>query len=136
MGRDRGRIWTLLALLLLTSCDGGREGSPAAVRTTLAGTATGSRDDLVVIRYDWDRDAQPDVLVLDTSRNPLVIVEAIRGTADGAGVDATEAWRGGEIAWALNDALQYYLAQSRSVASRTDLELILDGAPVTVTVIE
>lgn len=136
MGRDRDRLWTLVALLLLTSCGGSKE---AELPTMTAGAASSTPPpitSLVVVRHDWDRDAHPDVLTLDTSRNPLVIVEAIRGTEDGAGTNATDTWRGGEIEAALNDALHFYIAQSRSVGSQTDLELILDGAPVTVTVIE
>ena len=135
MGRNRDRLWTLWALILLTSCAGGED---AVLSATQARRDGGSNppSGLVVVCFDWDRDAHSDVLTLDTSRNPLVIVEAIRGTADGRGTDATDGWRGSEIEGALNDALQLYLAESRSVGAQTDLEMILDGTPVTVTVIE
>lgn len=137
MGRDRDAWWTLLALLLLplATCGGSKDVAPSAPQVKSASGAP-TAPALVVVRCDWNGDAISDVLTLDTSRNPLVIDEAIRGTADGGGTDATAAWRGSEVEGALNDALQLHLAHFRSVASQTDLELVLDGVLVTVTVIE
>lgn len=136
MGDKRNQTCVLLILVLLASCGGGADAPLSATQAKPEGAAVVQGSILVVIRHDFDRDGQPDVLTLDTLRNPLAIVEAIRGAADGAGTNATQAWRGREIAAPLNDALQLYLARSCSVATQTDIEVLLDGAPATVTVIE
>ncbi len=137
MGRFRETAWPALAVMLLASCSGGGDEALSATVGKPTGADGGSPStNLVVVRYDRDRDSLPDLLTLDASRNPLVIVEAIRGTADGGGVDVTDTWRGGEIEPVLNDAMQHYLTESLSVGSRTDIELVVDGQTVTVTVIE
>lgn len=136
MRRERNGLWILLALMALTACGGGSDVATSATQTKPESIASASSNSLVVIRYDWNRDEHPDVLTLDTSRNPLSIVEAIKGTPDGTGTNATEVWGGHEIDRGLNDALQLYLARSCSVGTETDLELIVHGTPVTVTVIE
>ena len=124
-----------VALFLLASCGGGREDALSATvgKPTAAGDECASR---VAVRLDWDQDGHLDVLTLDTSTNPLRVVDALRGTADGGAVDATATWRGRSVGPVLNDTLQFYLARSMSVASLTDLEVVLYGQPVTVTVIE
>ena len=136
MGCECEKAWPLLAAMLLSSCGGGGEAALSATQEKTQGAAFHPGTNRVVIRYDRDGDTHPDVLTLDAACNPLVIVEAIRGTADGAGTDATDAWRGGEIGADLNDALQIYLTESCSVGSKTNLEVILDGKAVNVTVIE
>ena len=137
MRHGRERAWLAPALMLLASCGGGGaaplppvSGKPAHV---VSGEPSGN---LIVVRYDRDGDALPDILTLDASRSPLVIVEAIRGTVDGGGEDVTAAWCGGTVAGALGDVLRLHLAESVSTGAETDLDLVLDDETVTITVIE
>jgi len=135
MGPIGRTVWPALILLLLTSCGGGREDALSSSVSKLTGAAAPCASQ-VVVRLDWDQDGHTDVLTLDTSTNPLVVTDALRGTADGGGVDATAAWRGRSVGPVLNDTLQLYLARSMSVASQTDLDVVLYGKHITVTVIE
>lgn len=136
MGPIDRRVGAALIVLLLASCGGGRED---ALSSTLAKPSSGAAeagDDLVAVRLDWDRDGHLDVLTLDASTDPLVVVEALRGAPEGDAIDATQDWRGRTLEPALNQRLQLYLARSMSVGTTTDLDVLLHGARVTVTVIE
>jgi len=134
MGR-KGRTAALAAgLTLLAACGGGEDGA-TRLGADGGGSLTANPDEIVV-RYDEDHDALLDVVTLDVSQDPCVIVEALQGTADGDWVDATATWRGRTIDSRLSDALRLYRASSFSVASETELEVLLGQEPITVTVIE
>jgi len=136
MGRIDQQVGAALILLLLTSCGGGREDALSSTREKPAEDAARAGDELLAVRLDWDHDGHLDVLTLDASKNPLVVVEALRGTPGGDATEAPPEWGGREIAPALNRVLQLYLARSMSVGTTTDLDVILEGERVTVTVIE
>jgi hypothetical protein len=123
--------------LLLVACSGGGDEALDAEAGPRKGTpSSAASTSQIVVRYDHDGDSHVDTVTLETTRSPLVIVEAIRGTADGGGTNATNEWRGAPVERALNDALQLHLAESFSVASPLDLDVVLEGRAVTITVIE
>ena len=125
MSATERRALSVLILVAVASCGGGRE-VPLSRTVPKPEAAIASDDEArVVIRVDWDHDGRPDLLTLDTSTNPLRIVDAIRGTEDGGGEAASAAWRGLVVEGALNDALQQYLTRSLSGGTATDLDVLL-----------
>ena len=131
--------WTLagltLALLLTAGCGGG--GADLAAPTAPLGAVTEApAKNLVVVRYDHDADGNPDLLTLNADRRPLEIVEALRGTADGAAAVATEELVGQHLPPEIDEALAGHLAESFDLDAETELEVKVGGEPVTLTVIE
>ena len=108
----------------------------ASPTTPLGAVAAAPAKDLVVVRYDHDLDGNPDLLTLNADRRPLEIVEALRGTPDGAAVDATQALAGQSLAPEIDEALARHLAGSYALDTETELEVKVGGETVTLTVIE
>jgi len=131
--------WTLasltLALLLTAGCGGG--GPDLATPTAPLGAVTEApAKNLVVVRYDHDVDGNPDLLTLNADRRPLEIVEALRGTADGAAAVATAELVGQPLPPEIDEALANHLAGSFDLDTETELEVKVGGEIVTLTVIE
>jgi hypothetical protein len=142
MKRDRALGTFVLALVCagLLGCGGGGGGG-SDPETTLppggggdGGTPPG---EYVVVRYDHDGDGNPDLLTLDRTESPLVVVEALRGTDDGGSVDATKDLAGQTLDPSVSEALSAYLAESFDIASETELDAVdALGNRVTLTVFE
>ncbi len=130
--------------LLFAACGGGGGGGTAALpvgSTPIAdgggsgGGAVEPEAQLVVVRYDYDGDDQADVLTLDKSESPMVIVEALKGTATGDVVDATSDWAGQTIDSAISEAVNSHLVITFSVAEKTDVSVTdTQGNDTTVTI--
>lgn len=131
--------WTLagltLALLLTAGCGGGGADLQAPT-APLAAVAEAPARNLVVVRYDHDVDGNPDLLTLNADRRPLEIVEALRGTADGAAAVATAEFVGQPLPPEIDEALAGHLAESFDLDTETELEVKVGGETVTLTVIE
>lgn len=137
MGINLGLAGIILAMVLLTACGGGGDGAVPLTQAPPDGPApTAQQANLVVVRYDVDADGLSDVVTLDASARPMVMLEGLRGLPEGDAVDATEAWQGQPIDPELSDVLQSYLADSFRVGVETDLDVTLRGEPATITVIE
>ncbi len=138
----------LLALFALAACGGGGGGGTPADITTdpiaqdgsapaeTSSPTTGVAGNLVVIRYDHNGDTHPDLLTLDTAVEPFQIREALEGTPEGEARDVSEALRGHPIDPAIADALARHLAESFALGEETDLEVMVGGLPVELTVVE
>lgn len=124
-----------LAVALFGGCGGGGDGDSALPAGGGSSPAL-SKITEVVVRYDHDGDGNPDVLTLDASVDPFEIVEALEGTDAGDAVDATEVLKGRAIDPAISTALANHRAESFEIDVEIDLEVQVDGVPVTVTVIE
>jgi hypothetical protein len=137
MGTHLGLAGLVSAMLLLAACGGGGGSDLALAGPTSDGPSSEAQQaNLVVIRHDHDGDTHLDLLTLDASARPMVIVEALRGTPEGELQDGIESWSGTPIDPELSDAIQAYLADSFQVGAETDLDVTLGGETVTITVLE
>ncbi len=137
MGINLGLAGIVLAMVLLTACGGGSGGAVPLTQAPPDGpTPTAQQANLVVVRYDVDADGLSDVVTLDASSRPMVMVEGLRGLPEGDAVDVTDEWQGQPVDPELSDVLHSYLADSFRVGVETDLDVTLRGEPATITVIE
>lgn len=132
---DPRSVGLVLVPLLLMACGGGE---PATVVASAPHSALRIADAerLVVVRFDFDGDAYADLLTLDASQASPRVVEALQGLAAGEFVDATSRWVGKRVPSALEEVLRAYLERSYAVGTETQLEALVRGQPVLVSVIE
>lgn len=133
---DRRCVGLALLCLGLAGCGGGGEGRSTARLTSTSGPMLEAEDRLVVLRWDFDQDSHADLLTLDVTEKDLRVVEALQGLPGGTFVDASERWRGRRLDGDVETALWAYLGRSVEVATETELELVVRGQPVLVSVIE
>ena len=126
----------LACLAFLFGACGGGDGGIGASSTVATHALGASEDALLVVRYDLDRDGHLDVLTLDVTASTMQVVEALQGRGDGRLVDATTSWAGRRVPAELARVLRTYRSRSYAVASETELDLLLDGEPVFLSVLE
>ncbi len=110
----------LVAAALLAAMWGGCGGGGGAASP---GPAPVAQNETVVVRYDRNGDDLPDLMTLDRSREPYVIVASLDGTADGGALDTTDLLRGASIDPAISHALALYLGTSYKAGAETDLDV-------------
>lgn len=128
---------------VLAACGGGTGalvvggGNPAPTPTPTPNPPAVVQENHVVVRYDLNGDAEPDLVTLDADKTPFEIVAALEGTPNGDAVDMTDLRKGQPIDPAVSEALANYLANSFQVGVETDLDLADEnGNPVSVTIFE
>jgi len=95
------------------------------------------QNETVVVRYDRNGDDLPDLMTLDRSKEPYVIVASLDGTADGNALDTSDLLRGLPIDPAISRALALYLGASYKAGAETDLDVAdSTGRDLKVTVFE
>jgi len=125
-----------LALALAAGCSGGGSGAPPAPTPDSLALGAIARDE-VVVEMDLDGDGSSDLLTLDTSRDPIVIVEALLGTDGDEPIDATATYLGRALDPAVANVVAAYLSDSLGVAERTDLECLdAAGDPIPLALFE
>lgn len=115
------RIGALSAALALAAC-GGSGGSSAS--TTAPSAAPVVEEDQVVIQVDVDKDGDLDILTLDPSQDPFVIVEALEGDGAGGFVDRTQT----SAPATLDPGLSNGLAAHRETSLEKGTLLIIDSS--------
>lgn len=121
------RLWIVVLVAALVGC--GASGTTTTVPTTTPPPSGGSTvtssvaQERLVVQMDINGDDEPDVLTLDTSETPFAVVEALQGTAGGEPIDVTGVLGGQTIDPEISRALAEYLANSFSVATRTELDV-------------
>jgi hypothetical protein len=145
MSRTACLMACVTAALLFAACGGGGGGgggistSPVGSTPTPDGPGTSEPEStqLVVVRYDYDGDENPDVLTLDSSESPMEIVEALKGTDTGDVVDVTTDWAGQKIDSAISDVVTSHLTFTFSVGDKTDVFVTdTQGHDATVTIFD
>ena len=129
------RNWLWAACLfcgLLMGCGGG-----ASLPAAGGGDIVSLPQEQLVVQVDLNGDEEPDLITLDTTEQPFMIVEAIYGSAAGDPVDATDLLFGTAFDSALSTALADYLAQSFGGDERMEMDVAdAFGAMVTLVVFE
>jgi len=143
MSRTACVLMCAAAALLFAACGGGGGGGGSidvpvvSTPTPTTGDTTLTEQQLVVVRYDFDGDDNPDVLTLDRTESPLTIVEALKGTATGDAVDVTASWAGQAIDSSISDAINSQLISTFSVGGETNVYVTDNlGHESTVTIFE
>lgn len=124
----------LLALVLLAAGCGGGGGTPAGGQPPLDAL----EQNTLVVQMDENGDNELDLLTLDVSESPFVILEALYGLPGGDFDDVTPALRGKAIDPSVSGALATYVGSSPGgVGERTELDVTnANGDPVKVVVFE
>ncbi len=127
-------MWLRTLIVLSAAVWGGCGGGGGAAAPGLVPV---SQNETVVVRFDRDGDDLPDLMTLDRSKEPYVIVASLDGTADGNALDTTDLVRGLPIDPAISRALALYLATSYRAGAETDLDVADSaGRELKVTVFE
>ena len=129
-------LTSIVLLCLAVPFAGCSDGTSASAGASTRGRTATDAERLLVVRFDFDGDGFDDVLTLDVARAPYRVVEAIRGRQQGVFEDVTERWAGRGIDASLQEALGAYLERSFAVATETTLEVVSNGQPILVSVIE
>jgi hypothetical protein len=91
----------------------------------------------LVVQMDQNGDSELDLITLDISESPFVILECLYGMAGGDFDDVTDSVRGLPIDPAVSGALATYVGGSFGVADRTELDVTnSNGDPMRVVVFE
>ena len=123
------RLLTVVLVAALVGCGASGTTTTGPTTTTTPPIVTGGSDvtsvaqERLVVQMDYNGDDAPDVLTLDTSEMPFTIVEALEGTVGGVPVDVTDVLGGQTIDPEISRALAEYLANSFSVATRTEMDV-------------
>jgi hypothetical protein len=123
------RLLTVVLVAALVGCGASGTTTTVPTTTTTPPIVTGGSDvtsvaqERLVVQLDYNGDDAPDVLTLDTSETPFTVVEALEGSAGGVPVDVTDVLGGQTIDPEISRALAEYLANSFSVATRTELDV-------------
>ncbi|MFQ5844125.1 MAG: hypothetical protein ACE5JG_03975 [Planctomycetota bacterium] len=125
-----------LAPVLLLGCGGSASiPTPVPVPVPIADILAVSQN--VVVQLDHNDDGEPDLLTLDTSKTPFVVLEVLLGTPAGDPVDATATFRGQPFDRAISTTLADYLAGSFGVGTRAELDVTDEqGRAVTLVLFE
>jgi hypothetical protein len=118
-------------LLLLASCggSGGTGGGQPPLEVLDQRT--------LVVQMDQNGDDELDLITLDISESPFVILECLYGMPGGDFRDVTPQLRGLAIDPAVSGALATYVGNSFGVADRTELDVTnTNGDPMKVVVYE
>ncbi len=120
------------ALALLAGCGGGG-GSGGGGEPPLQALDQQS----LVVQMDQNGDNELDLVTLDISESPFVILECLYGLPGGDFDDVTDAVKGRAIDPAVSGALATYVGGSMGVADRTELDVTnSNGDPMRVVVFE
>jgi len=121
----------LVVLALLAGCGGGGTTGGGAPPLDVLEQQT------LVVQMDQNGDNELDLLTLDISESPFVILEALYGVPGGDFQDMTEVLRGLAIDPSVSGALANFVGGSFAVAERTELDVTnIAGDPVKVVVFE
>jgi hypothetical protein len=132
MNRHRGK-GALVALALLAAGCGGASSPEGGDPPDL----TGLEQQTLVVQMDQNGDNELDLLTLDISESPFVILECLYGVPGGDFVDATPSVRGLPMDPSISGALAIHMGDSLDVGSRTELDCTnAAGDPVKVVVFE
>lgn len=122
----------LLALALLAAGCGGGGGSSGGQPPLDA-----LEQQSLVVQMDLNGDSELDLLTLDISENPFVILEALYGMPGGDFEDVTDVLRGQPMDPSVCGALATYVGGSYAVGERTELDVTnSSGDPVKVVVFQ
>ena len=125
-------FWVALVCALLMGCGGGGP-APAPGATDIVSLP----QEQLVVQVDMNGDEEPDLITLDTTERPFMIVEALYGSAAGDPVDATDLLYGSAFDSALSTALADYLAQSFGGDERMEMDVAdAFGTMVTLVIFE
>jgi hypothetical protein len=127
----RGTGAALLALALLAGCNGsGPEGGSSTPLPQL-------EQQTLVVQMDQNGDNELDLITLDISESPFVILECLHGMPGGDFEDRTDVLRGLPIDPGVSGALATYVGGSMDVGARTELDVSnANGDPVKVVIFE
>lgn len=120
----------LLAMaLLVAGCGGGSSGGGAEPPLQALDQQT------LVVQMDQNGDSELDLITLDISESPFVILECLYGMPGGDFEDMTPALKGLAIDPAVSGALATYMGSSMGDAGRTELDVTdTNGDPTKVVV--
>ncbi|MCK6461141.1 MAG: hypothetical protein L6Q95_14765 [Planctomycetes bacterium] len=125
-------IGATAALALLAGCGGGG-GSSGGGDPPLQALDQQS----LVVQMDQNGDSELDLVTLDISESPFVILECLYGLPGGDFDDVTDAVKGRAIDPAVSGALATYVGGSMGVADRTELDVTnSNGDPMRVVIFE
>jgi hypothetical protein len=125
-------IGATVALALFTTGCGGGGGSSGGQPPLQA-----LDQQTLVVQMDQNGDSELDLITLDISESPFVILECLYGMPGGDFDDVTDAVRGVAIDPAVSGALATYVGGSMGVADRTELDVTnSNGDPMRVVVFE
>jgi hypothetical protein len=125
-------IGAAAALAFLAGCGSGG-GSPAGGQPQ----PQALDQQTLVVQMDQNGDNELDLVTLDVSESPFVILECLYGMAGGDFDDVTDSVRGRPIDPAVSGALATYVGGSFGVADRTELDITnSNGDPMRVVVFE
>jgi hypothetical protein len=120
------------ALLLVFAGCGGGGGSGGSQPTPQA-----LDQQTMVVQMDQNGDNELDLITLDISESPFVILECLYGMPGGDFDDVTNSVRGLAIDPAVSGALATYVGSSMGVAERTELDVTdTNGDPMKVVIFE
>jgi len=126
-------IATFAALTLFVAGCGGGGGSSGGAQPPLQALDQQS----IVVQMDQNGDNQLDLITLDISESPFVILECLYGMPGGDFNDVTDSVKGVSIDPAVSGALATYVGGSFGVADRTELDVTnSNGDPMRVVVFE
>ncbi len=119
------------ALLLLAAGCGGGGGSGVSQSPQALDQQT------LVVQMDQNGDNELDLITLDISESPFVILECLYGMPGGDFDDVTNIVRGLAIDPSVSGALATYVGGSMGVAERTELDVTdTNGDPMKVVIFE
>jgi len=125
-------IGATVALALLTTGCGGSGGSSGGQPPLQA-----LDQQTLVVQMDQNGDSELDLITLDISESPFVILECLYGMPGGDFNDVTDSVKGVSIDPAVSGALATYVGGSFGVADRTELDVTnSNGDPMRVVVFE
>jgi len=126
-------LGVVVALALLGAGCGGSGGTPGGGQPPLQALD----QQTLVVQMDQNGDSELDLITLDISESPFVILECLYGMAGGDFQDVTASVKGTPIDPAVSGALATYVGGSFGVAARTELDVTnTNGDPVRVVVFE
>jgi hypothetical protein len=126
------RYAALVALALVAACSGSSSSSGGDTPPLQA-----LDQQTLVVQMDQNGDDELDLITLDISESPFVILECLYGMPGGDFEDVTPLVKGLGIDPAVSGALATYVGGSYGVADRTELDVrTANGDPMKVVVFE
>ena len=130
MKRSLGTGALVALALLVAGCGGGGSGGGAPPLQALD-------QQTLVVQMDQNGDSELDLITLDISESPFVILECLHGMPGGDFEDVSASLKGLAIDPAVSGALATYVGSSFGVADRTELDVTdTNGDPMKVVVFE